>query len=158
MVSDWTDIYRHLSNNGVEETPPSTPYDTNFSGTEQCPDPHKLFVDLEGCNVGFTCWHPVPATRRQGKLCGQGEMGGVWEWTSSVLEKLEGFEPMDLYPAYTGTMLLISLTFRVLTTFKKPTSLMGSITSSREAPGPRIQGLPAERHCEWIVARDTFTW
>ena len=29
-------------------------------------------------------------------------MGGVWEWTSSVLEKHEGFEPMDVYPGYTG--------------------------------------------------------
>lgn len=29
-------------------------------------------------------------------------MGGVWEWTSSVLQKHEGFEPMPLYPNYTG--------------------------------------------------------
>ncbi|KAI9790007.1 MAG: hypothetical protein M1816_005621 [Peltula sp. TS41687] len=92
----------HLSNNGVEETPPCTPYGKNFSGAEQRPEPHKYFADLAGCNVGFTYWHPVPATRKPGKLCGQGEMGGVWEWTSSVLEKVEGFEPMDLYPAYTA--------------------------------------------------------
>lgn len=32
-------------------------------------------------------------------------MGGVWEWTSSVLEKHEGFEPMGLYPAYTGSLI-----------------------------------------------------
>ena len=29
-------------------------------------------------------------------------MGGIWEWTSSVLERHVGFEPMTLYPAYTG--------------------------------------------------------
>jgi formylglycine-generating enzyme required for sulfatase activity len=29
-------------------------------------------------------------------------MGGVWEWTSSTLQKHEGFEPMELYPLYTA--------------------------------------------------------
>lgn len=29
-------------------------------------------------------------------------MGGLWEWTSSVLEKQEGFVPMKLYPGYSG--------------------------------------------------------
>jgi formylglycine-generating enzyme required for sulfatase activity len=29
-------------------------------------------------------------------------MGGVWEWTSSALERYEGFEPMKLYPVYTS--------------------------------------------------------
>jgi formylglycine-generating enzyme required for sulfatase activity len=36
------------------------------------------------------------------RLAGQAEMGGVWEWTSSVLRKHEGFEPMALYPGYTA--------------------------------------------------------
>lgn len=31
-------------------------------------------------------------------------MGGLWEWTSSVMEKREGFEPMKLYPAYSGML------------------------------------------------------
>ena len=65
-------------------------------------DPHKLFADLEGCNVGFKHFHPVPVTQNGGQLSGQGNMGGVWEWTSSVLERHVGFEPMTLYPAYTG--------------------------------------------------------
>lgn len=34
------------------------------------------------------------------ELAGQAEMGGLWEWTSSALEKQAGFEPMELYPAY----------------------------------------------------------
>ena len=29
-------------------------------------------------------------------------MGGVWEWTSSVLRKWDGFTPMSLYPGYTA--------------------------------------------------------
>lgn len=87
----------HLVNDGVEETPPlRSPAD----------DPanlqHALFTDLEGANVGFKHWHPVAVTADGDKLAGQGEMGGVWEWTSSVLERHEGFKEMELYPAYTG--------------------------------------------------------
>jgi formylglycine-generating enzyme required for sulfatase activity len=52
--------------------------------------------------VGFKHWHPVAVTADGDKLAGQGEMGGVWEWTSSVLERHEGFREMELYPAYTG--------------------------------------------------------
>jgi L-histidine Nalpha-methyltransferase / hercynylcysteine S-oxide synthase len=62
-----------------------------------------LFVDLEGANVGFNHWHPMPITSRGNRLAGQSEMGGVWEWTSSHLTRHEGFEPMALYPAYTCT-------------------------------------------------------
>ena len=44
----------------------------------------------------------MPVTQNGGRLSGRGDMGGVWEWTSSVLERHDGFEPMKLYPAYTG--------------------------------------------------------
>jgi L-histidine Nalpha-methyltransferase / hercynylcysteine S-oxide synthase len=89
-------------NDGVEETPPSGPLSNGLSSDSIDPDPRTLFLDLSGCNVGFKHWHPTPITHRGGKLCGQGEMGGVWEWTSSTLKRHEGFEPMELYPAYTG--------------------------------------------------------
>lgn len=88
---------RHLINNGVEETPPSP--ETNGRGHE---DHKDLFIDLDGANVGFQHWHPVPVTANGNKLCGQGGMGGVWEWTSSPLRKWDGFEPMPLYPGYTA--------------------------------------------------------
>lgn len=29
-------------------------------------------------------------------------MGGLWEWTSSPLRRWPEFEPMSLYPLYTG--------------------------------------------------------
>ena len=83
-------------NDGVEETPPHGPSQTVSGGSSE------LFVDLAGANVGFQYWHPVPVTADGGRLAGQSEMGGVWEWTSSVLEKYEGFEPLALYPGYTG--------------------------------------------------------
>ncbi|OBT47156.1 hypothetical protein VE00_03082 [Pseudogymnoascus sp. WSF 3629] len=86
-------VNAHLVNNGVEESPPlRNPANTHSA----------LFTNLEGANVGFKHWHPVAVTADGDKLAGQGEMGGVWEWTSSVLERHEGFREMELYPAYTA--------------------------------------------------------
>ncbi|MCJ1469620.1 hypothetical protein MMC07_008255 [Pseudocyphellaria aurata] len=90
----------HLSNNGVDESPPSQRPST--SNAEQSPNPHQLFTDLEGCNVGFQHYHPTPVTQNGNKLSGRGDMGGVWEWTSTVLHQHEGFKPMELYPGYTA--------------------------------------------------------
>jgi formylglycine-generating enzyme required for sulfatase activity len=81
----------------VEETPPSQPLKVGKSSKE-------LFTNLTGANVGFQNWHPVAVTGKGDKLAGQAEMGGVWEWTSSPLTKHDGFEPMPLYPAYTGML------------------------------------------------------
>ncbi|KAH7089271.1 hypothetical protein FB567DRAFT_591382 [Paraphoma chrysanthemicola] len=92
----------HLINNGVDESPPSKPLSNGASGADSSPNPHDLFIDLEGANVGFKHWHPVSVTDKGNKLCGQSDLGGVWEWTSTVLERHEGFEPMALYPGYTA--------------------------------------------------------
>ncbi|KAL8769936.1 MAG: hypothetical protein Q9209_004183 [Squamulea sp. 1 TL-2023] len=92
----------HLSNNGVEESPPSAPTVNGSSGVETRPNPRDLFVDLKNCNVGFSSFHPQPVTHLGNKLCGQGELGGVWEWTSSTLEEHEGFKAMQSYPGYTA--------------------------------------------------------
>ncbi|GAM34851.1 sulfatase [Talaromyces pinophilus] len=62
----------------------------------------SLFVDLSNANVGFKDWHPVPVTPNGDRLAGQGEMGGVWEWTSTPLSAHEGFEEMKIYPGYTA--------------------------------------------------------
>jgi hypothetical protein len=86
---------RHLVNDGVEESPPSRALQNGGSSQE-------LFANLRGANVGFKHWHPVAVTANGNKLAGQADMGGLWEWTSSPLSKHEGFEPMKLYPAYTG--------------------------------------------------------
>lgn len=110
---------RHLVNDGVEETPPHTPAgsDVDREGEvegdglqqknkkqqqQQQEQDDDLFVDLSAANIGFQHWHPVAVTDRGDRLAGQGEMGGVWEWTSSALRRHEGFEPMKLYPGYTG--------------------------------------------------------
>lgn len=61
--------------------------------------------------MGFKHWHPMPVTQNGGKLSGQSGMGGVWEWTSTVLERHDGFEPMQLYPGYTGMQTLRLLLF-----------------------------------------------
>ncbi|KAH6659743.1 histidine-specific methyltransferase [Truncatella angustata] len=88
----------HLVNNGVEEDPPSQ---AQLQVNGRLSENDKLFIDLTGANVGFQQWHPVSVTSDGNRLAGQGEMGGVWEWTSSDLVRHEGFEPMALYPAYT---------------------------------------------------------
>lgn len=95
-------VSRHLSNNGVEESPPSPRYRKTGSNAVLPPNPHRVFANLDGCNVGFHHFHPTPVTQHGHKLAGRGEMGGVWEWTSTVLEKHEGFQPMKSYPGYTG--------------------------------------------------------
>lgn len=85
-------VVRHLVNEGVEESPHPPP--------ERGVD--DLFIDLEGADVGLRHWHPVSVTHLGDRLAGQAGMGGVWEWTSSPLKRWEGFEPMALYPGYTG--------------------------------------------------------
>ena len=92
----------HLINNGVDESPPSHSSSKRNSGAAISLNPQDYFIDLEGTNVGFKHWHPVSVVEKGGELCGQSDLGGVWEWTSTVLEKHEGFEPMELYPGYTG--------------------------------------------------------
>ncbi|KAH9480612.1 Ergothioneine biosynthesis protein 1 [Psilocybe cubensis] len=53
-----------------------------------------------GANVGFRNWHPVPATTGGERAGGKGINGGVWEWTSTVFDAVDGFEPSKLYPGY----------------------------------------------------------
>ena len=89
-------------NEGVEETPPSKASHNTSSGAATIHHHNELFADLDDANVGFKHWHPMPVTQNGNKLCGLAEMGGLWEWTSSVLEKIEGFEPMQLYAGYSG--------------------------------------------------------
>ncbi|KAL8997597.1 MAG: hypothetical protein Q9169_003144 [Polycauliona sp. 2 TL-2023] len=93
----------HLSNDGVQESPPSAPALDGSSSVTNCPAPQDHFVNLEEwANVGFSNFHPTPVTHMGKKLCGRGELGGVWEWTSSTLEEHDGFVAMDEYPGYTA--------------------------------------------------------
>lgn len=62
-----------------------------------------LLVDLSSANVGFKNWHPTDVAHDD-KLHGHSDFGGLWEWTSSELEKYEGFEAMPDYPNYTGML------------------------------------------------------
>jgi len=76
----------------------------NGAGNQASPalDPKSLFIDLQGCNVGFKHWHPTSVTSEGSRLRGQGDVGGFWEWSSTPLASHEGFKPMDLYPGYTA--------------------------------------------------------
>lgn len=92
----------------MEETPPSKHLSNGSSSAVAGPDPNPLFANLEDANVGFKRWYPVPVTQNGNKLAGLGEMGGLWEWTSSALERINGYEPMKMYPAYSGMLRLIT--------------------------------------------------
>lgn len=61
-----------------------------------------VFVDLDGCNVGFKHWHPCPVTPYGDRLAGQGGLGGVWEWTSTPMMQHDGYKVMEIYPGYSG--------------------------------------------------------
>ena len=69
----------------------------------------SLHADLRGCNVSFSAFHPMPVTLQADNLAGLSGMGGVWEWTSSPLDRWEGFEVMPEYPGYTGTISIWSM-------------------------------------------------
>ena len=69
------------------------------------PDPEDIFVDLTGCNTGLQHFHPMPVTQNGHRPSGHGDMGGAWEWTSTLLAPFEKFKPMDMYPGYTGWLL-----------------------------------------------------
>lgn len=94
--------------------------------------------------MGFKHWHPVSVAEKGGKLCGQSDLGGVWEWTSTVLEKHEGFKPMELYPGYSGLCSLSYATTRIDPSQR--TSSMASTTSRLEVRGQRILASLGERH------------
>ncbi|KZT64249.1 DUF323 domain-containing protein [Daedalea quercina L-15889] len=66
----------------------------------------RLFLDMfqsgyeGGANIGFRNWHPIPATMGGEVDGGKGHNGGVFEWTSTILEEHEGFIRSRLYPGY----------------------------------------------------------
>lgn len=93
----------HLSNNGVTETPPSSGL-LNGAGKAAStgPDPGDSFINLHSANVGFKNWHSTPVTGEPSRLRGQGDVGGLWEWTSTPFASHDGFEPMKLYPGYSA--------------------------------------------------------
>ncbi|KAK6544139.1 hypothetical protein TWF694_000846 [Orbilia ellipsospora] len=85
----------HLSMDGVHITPPAVLSDGK---KENVSEGNDMFADMVGGNASFRHWHP---TCVHGKVCGRGD-GGAWEWTSTVLQKWDGFKPLELYPEYTG--------------------------------------------------------
>jgi hypothetical protein len=80
-------LTRHLINNGVRESPPN---------------PSSIFADIRGNNVGLKFWHPTSVIPSGGTPLGRAATGGAWEWTSTILERHEGFKEDEMYPEYTG--------------------------------------------------------
>lgn len=85
----------------VNGTPNGVTHMTNGTAKNSSTAETPVFRALDGCNVGFQNWHPVPITPNGDKLAGQGDLGGVWEWTSTPLMAHESFKAMEIYPGYT---------------------------------------------------------
>ncbi|WWC86788.1 uncharacterized protein L201_001667 [Kwoniella dendrophila CBS 6074] len=57
----------------------------------------------EGINTGVKNWHPTPPTNTIKDNAGKtiyGHNGGVWEWTNTPFEGLDGYVPSVIYPGY----------------------------------------------------------
>lgn len=93
----------------------------------------------------------MPVTQDGDKLAGQGDMGGLWEWTSSVLEKQHGFEPMKLYPAYSSKIPVIDhhSTWQGLT-WQQPISTTTNTILCLEDLGRRTRASLVARHCKLL--------
>ncbi|KAE8385965.1 Aldehyde/histidinol dehydrogenase [Aspergillus alliaceus] len=92
-----------VNGNGYNKINPSKPRMPDHQPV-QYPSRSSLpvFIDLDGCNVGFKHWHPTPVIQNGDRLAGQGELGGAWEWTSTPLTPHDGFKAMEIYPGYTS--------------------------------------------------------
>lgn len=93
----------HANGNGYSKINPSRPRSPDHQPV-QPPSRASLpvFLDLDDCNVGFKHWHPTPVIQNGDRLAGHGELGGVWEWTSTPLAPHDGFHAMEIYPGYTS--------------------------------------------------------
>lgn len=92
----------------------------------------------------------MPVTQSGGKLAGLSEMGGLWEWTSSPLKRVEGFEPMKLYPAYSGSSKSLWINVTV-TNMQQTIFTMTSTTSFLADLGRRIQGFQDGILCKLLL-------
>ena len=52
--------------------------------------------------IGFKHWMWSSVRAPKEVICGRGETGGAWEWTSTVLDRHQGFREQAEYPGYTG--------------------------------------------------------
>ncbi|OGM51004.1 hypothetical protein ABOM_000276 [Aspergillus bombycis] len=90
-------VHEYAEKQKAKRNPPCN----NCSPRSQ-PDPEEIFVDLTGCNAGLQHFHPIAVTQNGNRISGLGDMGGAWEWTSSVFAPQPNFKPMDIYPGYSA--------------------------------------------------------
>ncbi|ODM23342.1 hypothetical protein SI65_00931 [Aspergillus cristatus] len=78
--------------------------DNNDLPRDQVPTSSRedIYIDMTGYNTGFNHFHPTPVTHKGNQLCGQSDLGGAYEWTSSNFAPQPGFKPMDIYPGYSA--------------------------------------------------------
>ena len=101
-------IYAHSEDLKAKSKKQSNGRDNNLKSSKVS-STEPLHLDLRGSNVSFHQFHPTPVTLQTDELASQSGLGGVWEWTSTVLTKWDGFEPMEEYPAYTSKPIILPL-------------------------------------------------
>ncbi|TLD07946.1 hypothetical protein PspLS_12171 [Pyricularia sp. CBS 133598] len=97
-IHEFADKQR--KNRQGRETATTTRGPANVKNKQMHTDPEAIFTDLTGANVGLQNFHPLPITHRGGELCGLGDLGGAWEWTSSLFAPQPNFKPMGIYHGY----------------------------------------------------------
>jgi len=148
-------VTRHLSNEGVEESPPSGgSIDKVANGS--APNPASLFVDLSECPVAFKHWYTTPVTSEGDRLRGQGDTGGLWEWTSTALAKFEGFKAMDLYPGYTADFFDGKVSFPARSLSTADNSKHNIVLGGSWATVPRIAGRKS--FVNWYQRNYPYVW
>ncbi|KZT50868.1 hypothetical protein CALCODRAFT_443939 [Calocera cornea HHB12733] len=110
-------VYGHVEFEHAQHWPVQTSYDDIAAYAKskggRIPTEFELraFLDLTDtgamANVGFKNWHPVPLTGGHTRPYwnaneNKGHNGGVWEWTSSIMDAYEGFVPSEVYPGYSN--------------------------------------------------------
>ena len=115
-----------------------------------------------GANVGFRNWHPVPATTGGTSDGGEGHNGGVWEWTSTVFERHEGFVQSKLYPGYVRLFFRLRFARSVADRASwavgtPPTSSIPTIRSSSGGRTRRSRGSPSAAPCATTTSITTRT-
>jgi hypothetical protein len=152
-MSEANTEYRNGANgtsNGVNGTSNGVKHATNGAvKTSSRPD-LPIFRALDGCNIGFQNWHPVPVTPNGDKLAGQGDLGGVWEWTSTPLTAHEDFKAMEIYPGYTCKCAMWYHVCGLFSRILQRTFSTASIISFKAVRGQRCPGLRDGLHCELL--------
>jgi len=112
-----------------------------MSGTETGTPYRKLSPISDAFDGALTCVFGIHSATTGGEGEGRGHNGGVWEWTSTVFDKREGFEPSALYPGFSADFFdtLHNVVVRGMFHFILFTRVLTKTAESLVDPTPRFR-------------------